>query len=98
MKNWSKVNQRFHASWKVDGDADPALFIRGANAFDVGGQSVKEYKLNFLSLKSGSYTFQVTFKAQKTGEYAFYNVNVTVEEPQAVETIELASQVRESVS
>lgn len=53
VKNWSKVPQRFHASWKVEGEADPALFIRGANAFDVGGQSTKEYKLNFLSLKSG---------------------------------------------
>lgn len=45
------------------GDADPALFIRGANAFDVGGSSTKDYKLNFLSLRSGRYRFEVTFKA-----------------------------------
>jgi hydrocephalus-inducing protein len=98
VKNWSKMSQRFHASWKVEGETDPALFIRGANAFDVGGQSVKEYKLNFLSLRAGEYVFEVTFKADKTGEYAFYKVNVTVEEPELVSTIELASQVRESVS
>jgi hydrocephalus-inducing protein len=98
VKNWSRVSQRFHASWQVEGEADPALFIRGANAFDVGGQSTKEYKLNFLSLKSGRYRFQATFKAEKTGEYAFYHVDVTVEEPELVSTIELASQVREAVS
>lgn len=59
---------------------------------------MKEYKLNFLSLKAGHYRFEVTFKADKTGEYVYYNVDVTVEEPDVVGTIELASQVRESVS
>lgn len=91
VKNWSKVSQRFNASWKVEGENDPALFIRGARAFDVGGGSVKEYKLNFLSLRSGSYRFEVTFRAEKTGEYALYNVDVTVEEAGLVATIELAS-------
>lgn len=51
-----------------------------------------------MSLRAGEYVFEVTFKADKTGEYAFYKVNVTVEEPDLVATIELASQVRESVS
>lgn len=98
VQNWSKQPQRFRASWKVDGEPDPALFIRGAKAFDVGGQSTKEYKLNFLSLKSGQYRFEATFTAEKTDEYAVYFVDVTVEEPELISTIELASQVRESVS
>jgi len=46
-------------------------------------------------LRSGQYKFTVTFLAQKTGEYAFFNVNVNVEEPELISTIELASQVRE---
>lgn len=98
VRNWSRQAQRFHASWEVEGEADPALFIRGANAFDVGGSSTKDYKLNFLSLKHGQYRFKATFKAQPTGEYSFYYVNVTVNEPELMGTIELASQVRESVS
>jgi hydrocephalus-inducing protein len=98
IKNWSRESQRFSAKWEVEGEEDPALFIRGAKTFDVGGNSTKEYKLNFLSLKTGSYKFKVTFKAEKTGEYAFFNVDVTVEEPDQVQTIELASQVREEVS
>lgn len=98
IKNWSRESQRFSAKWEVEGDEDPALFIRGAKTFDVGGSSTKDYKLNFLSLKTGSYKFKVTFKAEKTGEYAYFNVDVTVEEPDQVQTIELASQVREEVS
>lgn len=100
LKNWARHGQRFNASWEVEGAGatDPALFIRGATAFDVGGGSTKEYKLNFMSLKSGQFNFAVTFKAEKTGEYAFFNVVVNVEEPAHVTTIELASQVRESVS
>jgi hypothetical protein len=41
LKNWSKDPQRFNVTWKVEGDADPGLFIRGASACDVGGNSVK---------------------------------------------------------
>lgn len=80
LKNWSRVGQRFNASWQVEGAGatDPGLFIRGASAFDVGGGSTKEYKLNFMSLKSGQYNFSVTFKAEKTGEYAFFKVAVNV--------------------
>ena len=85
-------------TWEVDGEKDPALFIRGANAVDVGGSSVKDYKLNFLSLRSGNYKFTVTFKSQQSGEYVFFVVNVTVEEPALAGTIELTSTVRESVS
>jgi len=72
VKNWAKKTQRFEASWKVEGPADPSLFIRGANTFDIAGESFKEYKLNFLALKSGNYKFSVNFKEKLTGEYIFY--------------------------
>jgi hydrocephalus-inducing protein len=78
VKNWSRQSQRFSATWQLEGEPDPACFIRGAPTFDVGGSSTKDYKLTFLSLKSGSHRFQVTFKADKTGEYAYFWVNVTV--------------------
>lgn len=82
----------------MDGEKDPALFIRGASAVDVGGSSVKDYKLNFLSLRSGNFKSTVTFKSEQTGEYVFFAVNVTVEEPAHAGNIELTSTVRESVS
>jgi hydrocephalus-inducing protein len=98
VNNWLKTAQRFLVTWEVEGEHDPALFIRGANAVDVGGLSIKDYKLNFLSLKSGSYKFKITFKSKQTGEYLLYGVNVHVGEPELAGTIELTSTVRESVS
>jgi hydrocephalus-inducing protein len=98
VKNWAKKTQRFEASWKVEGPQDPSLFIRGANTFDIAGESSKEYKLNFLALKSGVYKFNVTFKENTTGEYIFYQFQVTVEESKDLEKVELVSAVRESCS
>lgn len=96
VKNWAKKTQRFEASWKVEGAQDPALFIRGANTFDIAAESFKEYKLNFLALKAGAYKFNVTFREKVTGEYIFYQFNVTVEESKDVQKIEIISAVRES--
>lgn len=91
VKNWSKNIQRFSASWEVEGNEDPSVFIRGANTFDVAGGVTKDYKMNFLSLRTGVYKYKVTFKAKETGEYVFFNVQITVEENSEVEHIELVS-------
>lgn len=98
VKNWAKKTQRFEASWKVEGPADTSLFIRGASTFDIAGESDKEYKLNFLALRSGTYKFTVNFREKTTGEYIFYNFTVTVEESKDVEKLEIVSAVRESCS
>jgi hypothetical protein len=82
MKNWSRASQRFKAKMNFENEKDPACFISGASTFDVGGHSTKHYKLSFLSLKAGNYKFEVKFMNEKTGEYAFYNVSVDVEEPE----------------
>jgi hypothetical protein len=82
----------------VEGEQQPGLFIRGANTFDVAGESHKDYKLNFLALRAGQYKFTATFKAPDSGEYIFYNFQVTVEDNPDVETIELVSPIRESVT
>ena len=98
VKNWGRQTQRFNAQWKVEGEQQPGLFIRGANTFDVAGESHKDYKINFLALRAGQYKFTATFKAADSGEYIFYNFQVTVEDNPDVETIELVSPIRESVS
>ena len=98
VKNWSKQTQRYSAVWEVEGDLQPGLFIRGANTFDVAGESHKDYKLNFLALRAGVYRFKSTFTAQDSGEYLYYTFQITVEDNAEVETIELESPIRESVS
>jgi hydrocephalus-inducing protein len=99
IKNWQRIQQRFLASWEVEGEnPEPGLFIRGAKTFDIGPNLTKEYKLNFLCLKSGQQRFKIKFLAEKTGEFVLFDVVVDVEEPDLIGSIELASQVRESVS
>ena len=87
VTNWSRKTQRFEASWVVEGQSDPSVFIRGANTFDIDGDATKDYKLNFLALRAGIYKFTVTFKVKETGEYMFYNFQVNVSESTNVEKI-----------
>jgi len=98
IKNWLNEIQRFNVSWKLDDNTDPAIFIRGANTFDVGASSVKEYKLNFLAYKEGTTKFTLTFKNDASGEYCFFEVNIEVAAPDPLGNIELISVVRESVT
>ena len=65
---------------------------------DIGGESSKEYKLNFMAYKVGLYKFVVTFKNESTGEYLFYKMQIQATEPDLIERIELASPIRESIS
>ena len=97
VKNWSRQTLRFNATWEVEGE-QPGLFIRGANTFDVAGESHKDYKLNFLALRAGTYKFKTVFKHEDSDEYIFYTFVITVEDNSEVERIELESPIRESVS
>eukprot|EP00830_Metopus_es_P004011 TRINITY_DN13708_c0_g1_i2.p1 TRINITY_DN13708_c0_g1~~TRINITY_DN13708_c0_g1_i2.p1 ORF type:complete len:852 (-),score=171.11 TRINITY_DN13708_c0_g1_i2:10-2565(-) len=99
VTNWLEETQRFAVTWVIDKEnTDPATFIRGANTFDVAGNSTKEYKLNFITYKEGNANFTITFKNESTKEYIFYNVELEVDPPETIATIELISVVRESVS
>lgn len=95
IKNPFKKTQRFNASWKVESPETQGLFIRGSNILDVDGEGSKEYKLNFLALKTGVYKFRLTFLIKSSGEYMFYNFAVTVDESQDIEEIHLESPIRE---
>lgn len=41
---------------------------------DVAGESNKDFKLNFLTYKTGVYKFIITFKNESSGEYLLYKV------------------------
>ena len=98
VENWLKTAQRFKVKHELEGEADNTTFIRGANTFDVQGNSSKEYKLNFLTYKAGETNFRVIFTNDLTKEYMFFNVKSTASEPGIQSTIELASTVRETTS
>lgn len=98
VQNPFKITQRFTASWKVENVEKAGLFIRGSNLFDVDSEGSKEYKLNFLALKTGVYKFRVTFLIKDSGEYMFYNFAITVEDSQEIEEITLISPIREVIT
>lgn len=64
----------------------------------MAGDSHKDYKLNFLALRAGTYKFKSTFKHDSSDEYIFYQFVITVEENSEIERIELESPIRESVT
>jgi hydrocephalus-inducing protein len=98
IRNWLKTAQRFKVSWEVEGGQDDTTFIRGANTFDVAGDSTKDYKLNFLTYKAAQTKVVITLKNEQSSEYMFYKINISSTEPDLIEELELASPVRESVS
>ena len=54
--------------------ADPALFISGANTFDVAGESHKDYKLSLYALKPTTSKITITFKNPVTFEFVHYKI------------------------
>ena len=98
VKNWLESTQRFEVKWDLESENDPAVLIRGASTIDAPGYSVKEYKLNFLTYKTGVTKFKVTFTNASTKEYLFYNVEMKATQQELQGTIELIGSVREVVS
>lgn len=98
VENWLKTSQRFKVSWEIEGEQEKTTFIRAASTFDIAGSSTKDYKINFLAYKEGETTFVVTFKNQDTGEFLFYNVKVTAQDPGVLNSFELACSVREKTT
>jgi hydrocephalus-inducing protein len=98
VKNWLEITQRFEVKWDLEGENDPAILIRGASTIDAPGYSTKEYKLNFLTYKTGLTKFKVTFTNSSTKEYIFYNVEMKATQQELQGTIELIGSIREVVS
>lgn len=98
VKNWLEITQRFEVKWDLEGENDPAILIRGANTIDAPGYSTKEYKLNFLTYKTGLTKFKVTFTNPATKEYIFFNIEMKATQQELQGTVELIGSVREVVS
>lgn len=93
--NWLKSTQRFSVSWD---DVPPSTSLRGAKSFDVPSLATREYKMVFYAYKPLKVNTAVRFTNELTGEYALFNVEVTVTPPGKVDTIPLEAVVRQTVS
>lgn len=70
VSNWLKARQRFHVVTKLD-SSDPSAILRGGETIDLEALETKDYRLNFLSHKPGTYKARITFTNSTTKEYMF---------------------------
>ncbi|KAK3085440.1 hypothetical protein FSP39_003318 [Pinctada imbricata] len=101
VENWLKKPQRFSVKWepvKQDMKLDIGTEVKGMSYIDVPASGKKDFKLNFFAHKDGLTQLRVTFTNDKTGEYQFYEVHFRAYKGGPMETIELTTPVRQSVS
>ena len=83
-------------TWELD-TKDESFIINGANTIDIPAEGNKKYKLTLTALKQGINRLTVTFRNPASDEFVFYVLNLTVTPPEAMETIELSTVVRDTV-
>lgn len=64
---------------------------------DITGDSLKDFKLNFLAYKNGAYKVKLTLLNETSGEFLSFILSVNATDADLLETIELASPIRESI-
>jgi len=64
---------------------------------DIAGDSSKDFKLNFLAYKIGAYKVKLTLMNETSGEFLSFILSVNATDADLLETIELASPIRESI-
>jgi hypothetical protein len=68
-------------NWKKDKE-DPSIFITGAKTIDIASEATKDYKLSVFGLKNTNSVISVYFTNEKTFEYKFFNLKLTVTPPE----------------
>ena len=83
------------ATFDVESDI---AHVSGLPSIEVGEGETGDYELTFHPLLGGTYSGSITFKNQRTGHFVWYTVSLEVESPEAEDTLELKSFVRQAVS
>jgi len=73
-------------------------FFKGPRSIDVPGSGHRDYKLGFIGYREGKAEARVTFTNDKTGEYLFYIVRITIDKPGTQGTLHLDTIVRQPVT
>lgn len=97
VANWLTKPQRFKVVLQMQ-PADPGMQLTAPPHIDVAGLSQKDCKLHFYSYTEGQATASVTFQNESSGEYIFYNLNLSVGAPGLQGTLLLDGPVRTCVS
>lgn len=97
MKNWLKQPQRFNVKIEPE-NMDSSVTFSGLDYIDVPANVEKFYKLNFYSYKEGTFFAKVTLTNISTGEYLYFTLAFLVKPSAVLETIELETPVRKSIT
>jgi len=95
VSNWLRQSQRFDVKFDFSGKLDSTV-IDGAQSIEVGAGSSRDYAIKFYTYKAGVTSGKVTFVNSKTGEFKWFEVNVTAVSPGSFEAINLDSVVRQT--
>ena len=95
--NWLTKPQHFKVVVQMQ-PADPAMQLTAPPHIDVAGLSQKDCKLHFYSYIEGQATATVTFQNESSGEYIFYNLNITVGPSGSQGTLVLEGPVRTRIT
>ncbi|CAM4581517.1 unnamed protein product [Leuciscus chuanchicus] len=100
VHNWLPRPQRFRSVMELikPDRSDGIVSLKGLEYIDVPALDTKNYKLSFFTYKEGQYSAKVTFNNEATGEFLFYNVNFKATAPGLIDTIEMATRVRQMTS
>ena len=98
VSNWLNRPQRFHCAVEIESSDDTETKLSGAEFIDVAGLATRDYKLNFYCYKEGETKAKVTFTNPETGEYLFYEVEVSTGPPEVQGTLVLECPARQKVS
>ena len=106
VNNWLHRAQRFRCILDIGGDpaskiaasGDLGPKVSGAEFIDVPAHTERTYRLSFFTYVEGTYSGQVKFLNESTGEYIFYGMTFTSLPPEDISEIALETPVRQLVS
>jgi hydrocephalus-inducing protein len=100
VTNWLTTPQKFKVDLEVTStsEADDKLVLRGLDTMDVPGGKVKDYKMSYQPFKTGATTAKITFTNEETGEYLYYDVQLTAGDAEAVPEIRLEAICRQKLT
>lgn len=100
VTNWLPTSQKFKVNLEVTNttEADEKLVLRGLDTMDVPGNKVKDYKMAYQPFKTGATAAKVTFTNPETGEYLFYDVQLTAGEAGSPPDIKVEAICRQQLT
>ena len=100
ITNWLKKKQRFRV--QVDmvkpDKLDPATTLKGLDYLDIPATEKRDYKLHFYAHKEGHFSAKIFFRNETTSEYIVHLVQFKAIPAATIDTINLTTPVRRSVS